>query len=74
MKFRDLPDLTAMHKSEVLELCQDIDGKVVFESISNGKYEYHDTRVVRYKIICKDGEESLIVEMTGFPQLENGNV
>lgn len=74
MKFRDLPDLTAMHKSEVLELCQGIDGNVVFESISNGKYEYYDTRVVRYKIICKDGEESLIVEMTGFPQLENGNV
>jgi hypothetical protein len=63
-----------MRKREVEEICKDIDGNIIFNYISNGRYEYNDIRVVKYKIICKDGEESLIVEMTGFPQLENGNI
>ncbi|MCK5128785.1 MAG: hypothetical protein KAQ68_02945 [Clostridiales bacterium] len=70
MKFKDLPDLTAMYREEVEELCKDIDGDVEYIHISTGKHIYDTKRVIRYKIINKESRETLVVEMTGFPTIE----
>ena len=74
MKFKELPDLTAMYQKKVEALCKKIDGKVTFVHIGNGKYEYSEVRVVRYKIIDKGSGEELLVELTGFPTIDHENI
>ncbi len=63
-----------MHKDEVVKLCKDIDGKLTFINISNGRHEYDNIRVVGYTILSKDGVEELVVKMTGFPTIDYENI
>ncbi len=60
-----------MYQEEVEKLCMDIEGKVTFEHVSNGKYNYENSRVLRYKILNEGSTEELVVEMTGFPVINN---
>ena len=69
MKYNSLPDLTAMTKAEVESVCRELDIKVIFNDLSNGRYDYPLKRAVRYKIVKKESGEVLVCDITGFPTL-----
>ncbi len=69
MKFNELPELTAMTQEEIKCICDNLGIEVIFNDLSNGRYDYALKRALRYKIEKKDCGEVLVCDITGFPTL-----
>ena len=69
MKYKNLPDFTAMTREEAEDICRELGIQAVFNDLSNGRYDYPLKRVVRYKIETKESGEVLVLDITGFPTL-----
>jgi hypothetical protein len=58
-----------MTREEVEHICKNFGVEVIFNDLSNGRYDYPLKRVVRYKIEAKESGEVLVCDITGFPTL-----
>jgi hypothetical protein len=58
-----------MTEDEAESICKGLGIDVVFNDLSNGRYDYPLKRVVRYKIETKESGEVLVCDITGFPTL-----